>query len=68
MLELQVGVDDGRPESFARRLCQAVGELLAAPARLERLAAAAVEWSRRFDWDRSAEVMAEALRRAAASA
>jgi len=53
-------VADGDVEGFAER----IGELLSDDARSLEMSAAALEWSRSFDWDRSARDMAEALERA----
>ena len=46
------------------RLAEAIGGLLADENRLARLAAGALAWSRRFDWDASAAIMADAVERA----
>ncbi|MBW2268446.1 MAG: glycosyltransferase family 4 protein [Deltaproteobacteria bacterium] len=55
-------------EVFSERLRDAIGGLLADELTLARLATEAHRWAQRFDWDRSADVMAEALRETAASA
>lgn len=54
-------VADGPAEEFVDRLATAVTDLLADDSRTARLAEHALGWSRRFDWDRSADVMAEAI-------
>jgi glycosyltransferase involved in cell wall biosynthesis len=54
-------VPDGAPGAFTRDLAAAVAELLGDEQRLARLAAGAAAWSRRFDWDDSAQRMAEAI-------
>jgi glycosyltransferase involved in cell wall biosynthesis len=54
----------GDAEAFAAR----IGDLLADDALAARMSAAAIAWSRRFGWDRAAEQMAGALRRAQAEA
>jgi glycosyltransferase involved in cell wall biosynthesis len=61
-------VADGAPDPFAARLAQAIAALLGDEARLARLADGALAWSRRFDWDASAAIMAEAVERARRSA
>ena len=60
-------VQDGPPEVFVERLAASLGSLLDEPERLAEMASAARAWSRRFDWDASAEHMAEALRKRAAA-
>jgi D-inositol-3-phosphate glycosyltransferase len=62
--ETGVLVAEGAPEVMVARLAEAIGSLLADEERLARLAAGALAWSRRFDWDASAAVMAEAVERA----
>ncbi len=57
-------VTDGAPELLVPRLSEAIGSLLADENRLARLAVAAIAWSRRFDWDASAAIMADAVERA----
>jgi glycosyltransferase involved in cell wall biosynthesis len=57
-------VDDGPPAVLAPRLAEAIERLLADEALASRLSAGALDWSRRFDWDTAAGVMAEALERA----
>lgn len=57
-------VADGDVEGFAGR----IGELLADDALAIRMSRAALEWSRRFDWERAAGDMADAIVRARASA
>jgi glycosyltransferase involved in cell wall biosynthesis len=59
--ETGVLVPDAAPEAFAAGLAQALEGLLGDPERLARLSAAARAWARRFDWDHSAQRMAEAL-------
>ena len=54
-------VADGDAEVFTARLGDAIAELLADDALATRLSRAARDWSRGFDWDRSAEKMAEAV-------
>jgi glycosyltransferase involved in cell wall biosynthesis len=53
-------VADENVEGFAER----IGELLTDDALSLEMSAAALEWSRSFDWDRAARDMAEALERA----
>jgi len=62
--ETGVLVADGAPDVLVPRLAEAIGGLLADENRLARLAAGALAWSRRFDWDASAAIMAEAVERA----
>lgn len=50
-------VAEGDVEAFTAR----IGELLADDALAGRMSEAALAWSRRFDWDRAADQMAEAL-------
>jgi glycosyltransferase involved in cell wall biosynthesis len=57
-------VPDGPPEALVPRLADAVASLLADPALASRLAAGGLAWSRRFDWDGAAAIMAEAVDRA----
>jgi glycosyltransferase involved in cell wall biosynthesis len=59
--ETGVLVADGPAPDFVERLSLRIGELLAAPARCERLGRAAREWSRRFDWDAAALGTARAI-------
>jgi glycosyltransferase involved in cell wall biosynthesis len=54
-------VADGPAEDFVERLALRIGELLADSALCERLGRAALEWSRRFDWDATARKTAEAV-------
>jgi glycosyltransferase involved in cell wall biosynthesis len=54
-------VPDGPPEALVRRLAEAIAELLGDEARASRLSAGALAWARRFDWDSSAAIMAEAV-------
>ena len=54
-------VADGDAEGFSARLGDAIAKVLADDALATRLSRAARDWSRRFDWDRSAEKMAEAV-------
>lgn len=54
-------VPDGEPELFVAGLAAAVENLLSDPARAAQLGAAAIEWSRRFDWDTSAQKMADTI-------
>jgi hypothetical protein len=49
-------------------LRDAIGGLLTDELQLAQLASEAHRWAQGFDWERSAEVMAEAVREAAASA
>ncbi|MDJ0848057.1 MAG: glycosyltransferase family 4 protein [Myxococcota bacterium] len=63
--ETGVLVADGPAAAFVERLTGALRSLLGDRARLGRFAEAAVAWSQRFDWDRSADEMAGALQRAA---
>jgi len=62
--ETGVLVAEAAPDVLVARLAEAIGGLLADEARLARLAAGALAWSRRFDWDTSAMIMAEAVERA----
>jgi glycosyltransferase involved in cell wall biosynthesis len=55
-------VADGPAPAFVDRLSEAIGGLLADPARAERLAQAALAWSRRFGWDATALRTAHAAR------
>ena len=57
-------VADGPPDALVPRLAEATGRLLADEALAARLSAGALAWSRRFDWDTAAAVMAEAVERA----
>jgi glycosyltransferase involved in cell wall biosynthesis len=57
-------VADGRPEALVPRLAEAILRLLSDEALATRLSAGALAWSRRFDWDTAAAVMAEAIERA----
>jgi glycosyltransferase involved in cell wall biosynthesis len=59
-------VADGPAEEFVARLAERMGELLADPALAERLSRGALAWSRRFDWDRTAETTARAVEAALA--
>jgi glycosyltransferase involved in cell wall biosynthesis len=59
--ETGVLVPDGAPETFTHRLAEAIGALLEDRERLERQASNARDFSRRFDWDISAEQMARAI-------
>lgn len=59
--ETGVLVPDGAPETFTRRLAEAIGALVEDRERLERQASNARDFSRRFDWDISAEQMARAI-------
>ena len=54
-------VPDGPPEVLVRRLAEAIAELLGDEALASRLSAGALAWARRFDWDSSAAIMAEAV-------
>ncbi len=54
-------VPDGEPELFVAGLVAAVENLLSDPARAAQLGEAAIEWSRRFDWDTSARKMADTI-------
>jgi glycosyltransferase involved in cell wall biosynthesis len=54
-------VPDGPPEELVRRLAESISELLGDEARASRLSAGALAWARRFDWDSSAAIMAEAV-------
>lgn len=65
--ETGVLVPDAEPEAFTRGLQHAIGGLLADELQLARLAAEAHRWAQRFDWERSADVMAAALHAAAKS-
>jgi len=58
-------VADGPSRGFTERLVGAIDALLDDPDRLARLATAARTWAQRFDWDASAERMAQALRKRA---
>jgi glycosyltransferase involved in cell wall biosynthesis len=60
-------VADGAAGAFTGRLASAVADLLSDDARLAKLSAGALAWSKRFDWDRSAEQMAQAVEAALAS-
>ena len=53
-------VEDRDVAGFAQRIAQ----LLADDALATRMSTAALEWSRRFDWDRAATEMAESLEEA----
>jgi glycosyltransferase involved in cell wall biosynthesis len=53
---------EGDVEGFAER----IGRLLSDDALADRFSLAALEWARRFDWDRAASEMGEALERAIA--
>jgi glycosyltransferase involved in cell wall biosynthesis len=44
-----------------RACAQSIDALLSDDALWRRVASAALEWSRRFDWERSADEMAEAI-------
>ncbi|HEY8156744.1 MAG TPA: glycosyltransferase family 4 protein [Myxococcota bacterium] len=57
-------VADGPPEALVSQLADSIGRLLADEALATRLSAGALAWSRRFDWDTAAGVMAEAVERA----
>jgi glycosyltransferase involved in cell wall biosynthesis len=57
-------VADGAPELLVPRLAEAIGGLLSDEHQLARLAAGALAWSQRFDWDVSAAIMADAVERA----
>ena len=61
-------VPDGDAEAFTAGLRDAIGGLLTHEPQLARLATEAHRWAQGFDWERSAEVMAEAVREAAAPA
>ncbi len=63
--ETGILVPEGRPDAYVERLTGALRELLADDGRLARMSEQARAWSRRFDWDRSAEQMADALERVA---
>jgi D-inositol-3-phosphate glycosyltransferase len=54
-------VADGPAEAFAARLAERIGELLADAALAERLGRAALDWSRGFGWDATAEKTARAV-------
>ena len=54
-------VADAAPEVFSERLASAVERLLTDEALLTRLSSQALAWSRRFDWDSSAQRMAEVI-------
>ena len=58
-------VSDDAPEPFTRGIAQAIEALLDDPARLAHLATEARQFSRRFDWDASAEQMARVIEAAA---
>ena len=60
-------VADGAADAFTGRLATALGGLLPDDARLAKLSAGALAWSKRFDWDRSAEQMARAVEAAQSS-
>jgi glycosyltransferase involved in cell wall biosynthesis len=57
-------VADGPPAALAARLAEAIARLLSEESFAARLADAALVWSRRFDWDTAAAIMAEAVERA----
>lgn len=59
--ETGVLVEDGPSEAFVRRLASTTEELLRDPSLAARLAQGGRKWSRRFDWDSAAALMAEAL-------
>jgi glycosyltransferase involved in cell wall biosynthesis len=61
-------VPDGDAEAFTAGLRDAIGGLLTDELQLAQLASEAHRWAQGFDWERSAEVMAEAVREAAAPA
>lgn len=61
-------VPDAAPEAFVAGLAEAIGGLLEDEVQLEQLSTEAHRWAARFDWDRSAEVMEETLRRVARTA
>lgn len=61
-------VADAEPKLFTQRLRDAIAALLDDEPELARMAVAARQWAQRFDWDDSAEVMAQAIREAARSA
>jgi glycosyltransferase involved in cell wall biosynthesis len=65
--ETGVLVADAESEPFTTGLRDAIGTLLADELQLARLATEAHRWAQRFDWERSADVMAEAVREAAKS-
>ena len=54
-------VADAAPEVFSERLTAAVERLLTDETLLARLSSQALVWSRRFDWDSSAQRMAEVI-------
>ena len=54
-------VADAAPEVFSERLSDAVERLLTDETLLARLSSQALAWSRRFDWDSSAQRMAEVI-------
>jgi glycosyltransferase involved in cell wall biosynthesis len=56
-------VADAAAEVFTERLAAAVERLLTDEAMLTRLSNEALAWSRRFDWDSSAQRMAEVIER-----
>jgi glycosyltransferase involved in cell wall biosynthesis len=60
-------VADGDAAAFTERLRDAIGALLADEPELGRLAKGAHRWAQRFDWERSADGMAEAVRAAVAA-
>jgi glycosyltransferase involved in cell wall biosynthesis len=57
-------VADGPPELLVPRLADAIAALLSDEARATRLSAGGLAWARRFDWESSAAIMAEAVERA----
>jgi glycosyltransferase involved in cell wall biosynthesis len=57
-------VPDGPPQALVNRLADAIAALLSDQARASRLSAGAQAWARRFDWDSSAAIMAEAVEKA----
>ncbi|MBW1687279.1 MAG: glycosyltransferase family 4 protein [Deltaproteobacteria bacterium] len=54
-------VADAAPEVFTERLAAAMERLLSDETLLARLSSEALAWSRRFDWDSSAQRMAEVI-------
>ena len=60
-------VADGDAAAFTERLRVAIGALLADEEELGRLASGAHRWAQRFDWERSADRMEEAVRAAVAA-
>ena len=56
-------VADAAPEIFTERLAAAAERLLTDETLLTRLSSEALAWSRRFDWDSSAQRMAEVIER-----